>query len=48
MYQLTLTAAKKLLETTEHQARQMGLNSDVAIVDEGGTSLPFIEWTMPE
>ncbi|WP_145038165.1 heme-binding protein [Paenibacillus sp. Y412MC10] len=41
MYKLTLTAAKKLLETAEHQARQLGLNSDVAIVDEGGNLIAF-------
>jgi len=38
MYKLTLTAAKKLLETAEHQ---LGLNSDVAIVDEGGNLIAF-------
>lgn len=41
MYKLTLTTAKKLLEIAEQSARQMGLNSDVAIVDEGGNLIAF-------
>lgn len=41
MYKLTLTAAKKLLEIAEARARQLGLNSDIAIVDEGGNLIAF-------
>lgn len=41
MYKLTLTAAKKLLEIAEERARQLGLNSDIAIVDEGGNLVAF-------
>ncbi|MGG3505871.1 heme-binding protein [Paenibacillus lautus] len=41
MYKLTLTTAKKLLEIAEQRARQMGLNSDIAIVDEGTNLMAF-------
>ncbi len=41
MYKLTLTTAKKLLEIAEERARQMGLNSDIAIVDEGANLIAF-------
>ncbi|KOR89489.1 GlcG/HbpS family heme-binding protein [Paenibacillus solani] len=41
MYKLTLTAAKKLLEIAEERARQLGLSSDIAIVDEGGNLVAF-------
>ncbi|BFT74021.1 GlcG/HbpS family heme-binding protein [Paenibacillus sp. P36] len=41
MYNLTLETAKYLLEVAEQKARQMGLNSDIAIVDEGANLIAF-------
>ncbi|WP_239616568.1 GlcG/HbpS family heme-binding protein [Cohnella mopanensis] len=41
MYKLTLDTAKKLMAVAEQKARQMGLNSDIAIVDEGGNLVAF-------
>lgn len=37
MLKLNLETAKYLLEVAEQKARQMGLSSDIAIVDEGQT-----------
>ncbi|MCY9661710.1 heme-binding protein [Paenibacillus chondroitinus] len=41
MHKLTLETAKYLLEVAEQKARQMGLNSDIAIVDEGANLIAF-------
>ena len=38
---LTLETAKQLLAAAEQKARQMGLASDIAIVDEGGNLVAF-------
>ncbi|NOU93193.1 heme-binding protein [Paenibacillus sp. LMG 31456] len=41
MIKLTLDIAKQLLTVAEHKARQMGLSSDIAIVDEGANLIAF-------
>ncbi|WP_053376469.1 GlcG/HbpS family heme-binding protein [Paenibacillus sp. FJAT-27812] len=41
MVKLTLEAAKQLLAVAEQKARQMGLSSDIAIVDEGANLIAF-------
>jgi uncharacterized protein GlcG (DUF336 family) len=41
MVKLTLEAAKRLLAVAEQKARQMGLSSDIAIVDEGANLIAF-------
>ncbi|MBP1964229.1 GlcG/HbpS family heme-binding protein [Paenibacillus aceris] len=41
MFKLTLEAAKQLLSVAEQKARQMGLSSDIAIVDEGANLIAF-------
>jgi uncharacterized protein GlcG (DUF336 family) len=38
---LTLEAAKRLLAVSEQKARSMGLNCDIAIVDEGANLVAF-------
>ncbi|MFC5700250.1 heme-binding protein [Cohnella faecalis] len=38
---LTLETAKRLLAVAEQKARQLGLNSDIAIVDEGANLIAF-------
>jgi len=37
-----LETAKKLLAVAEQKSRQMGLNSDIAIVDDGGNLVAFV------
>ena len=39
--QLTLAGAKLMLEAAENQAARMGLNMDIAVVDDGGNLLAF-------
>ncbi len=39
--QLTLAGAKNMLEAAEGKAMQMGLNMDIAVVDDGGNLLVF-------
>ena len=41
MLKLNLETAKYLLEVAEQKARQMGLSSDIAIVDEGANLIAF-------
>ena len=41
MYKLTLEAAKRLLDVAEQKAHQMGISSDIAIVDDGGNLIAF-------
>ncbi|SDW10890.1 heme-binding protein [Paenibacillus sp. CF384] len=41
MFKLTLDIAKYLLAVAEQKARQMGLSSDIAIVDEGANLIAF-------
>lgn len=41
MFKLTLETAKRLLAVAEQKARQMGLSSDIAIVDEGANLVAF-------
>ncbi|BBI34121.1 GlcG/HbpS family heme-binding protein [Cohnella abietis] len=41
MNKLTLETAKRMLAAAEQKARQMGLSSDIAIVDEGGNLIAF-------
>ncbi|OPH57859.1 cobalamin adenosyltransferase [Paenibacillus ferrarius] len=41
MFKLTLETAKQLLAAAEQKARQMGLSSDIAIVDEGANLIAF-------
>lgn len=41
MVKLTLEAAKRLLAVAEQKARQMGLSSDIAIVDDGANLIAF-------
>lgn len=42
MAKLTLDMAKRLLVTAEQKSREMGLASDIAIVDDGGNLVAFI------
>ncbi|GIP31740.1 heme-binding protein [Paenibacillus sp. J2TS4] len=41
MVKLTLETAKKLLAAAEQKSRQMGLSSNIAIVDDGGNLIAF-------
>ncbi|NHN34142.1 GlcG/HbpS family heme-binding protein [Paenibacillus agricola] len=41
MVKLNLETAKQLLAVAEQKARQMGLSSDIAIVDEGANLIAF-------
>jgi uncharacterized protein GlcG (DUF336 family) len=41
LVKLTLETAKQLLAVAEQKARQMGLSSDIAIVDEGANLIAF-------
>lgn len=41
MNKLTLETAKRLLAVAEQKARSMGLNCDIAIVDEGANLVAF-------
>ncbi|OAS14842.1 GlcG/HbpS family heme-binding protein [Paenibacillus oryzisoli] len=41
MFKINLETAKYLLAYAEQKAQQMGLNSDIAIVDEGGNLIAF-------
>lgn len=42
MSKLTLETAKRLLVAAEQKSRQMGLSSDIAIVDDGGNLVAFL------
>lgn len=41
MVKLSLDAAKRLVEAAEQKSRQMGLASNIAIVDDGGNLILF-------
>ncbi|MGO4373569.1 GlcG/HbpS family heme-binding protein [Paenibacillus sp. 2TAB19] len=41
MVRMTLDIAKRLTEVAEQKGRQMGLNCDIAIVDEGANLIMF-------
>ncbi|MFD0872316.1 Uncharacterized conserved protein [Chlamydia abortus] len=41
MVKLTLETAKRLLAAAEQKSRQMGLSSNIAIVDDGGNLVAF-------
>ncbi|UQZ81750.1 hypothetical protein SK3146_00906 [Paenibacillus konkukensis] len=41
MVKLTLETAKKLIDAAEQKSRQMGLASNIAIVDDGGNLVAF-------
>lgn len=41
MFKLNLETAKYLIEVAEQKARQMGLSSNIAIVDEGANLIAF-------